>query len=816
MFEYYSSSKRITFTFKILLYLLVLTILFILGHFIIFSNSLAYITIPILLITLTVCIIRFEWGILLFTFLIPLLTILPSQLGVPNFSLIEMVFLIMIIVWFGRLIRTKEVRLIKTPLDFPLLIFFLIIISSCFVTLISFHYLPSKIFYYKLIESLKNIFIWNQEDRFFTLRGTLTLLEGILLYFLIVNNVKTKEMVKKIIATIILSSVAVGAYGIFQYFTGFQLLEFWVRADPYLRRINSTMADVNSFGAYLTLILPLIIALTLIIGKNVKLTLVALAMGLVFCLIFSNSRSSWMGFFGALVLFTIITYRNKLYLLCKNKYIRNHFKKILLVGISLLLISFAFLIIISKSYNIQSKEMIDSPMKLVLFTLNPKNTLDAISKGRLSTYWKAGIEMIKDYPFFGIGVGSFVRHFLDYKDVIKLSNRPENAHNYFIQIGAEIGLIGLAIFLCLIIIIFRYGVIVLKRLKEKYWKFVSLGILTGIAGFLISCLAQHPLLLIEMQFIFWLFVSIIFILVGLNKIQHSHLKLPKKILFIIVLAILASIPFRLFFHSNNNVISNHGFYYWERWLNQIPFRWTKRTASQQIEIKGGTLYLPILSSQPNISNKPVKVDIYFDGYKVDSIFLNESKWKIFNYPIINKSKKNLIISFILNRTWNPLKSGFNKDSRDIGIGVGEVSWDMIQPYFKSLNLEEEYGFYDWEIYKDEFKFRWSKKRAYISLIPEGNRIFIPMMCNKPDIKRNPQKVKLYLNNFLMKEVTLNDTNWKTLMFNLGKTENKEILITLEVMQTWKPSTFGLSPDKRELGVAVGPINRENNETTPGS
>ena len=816
MLDYYSLPKQVTFPLKIFLCFLVLTILFILSYFIIFSNSLPYITVPFLLITLIVCIIRFDWGILLFIFLIPLLTLLPSQLGVPNFSLIEIVFLIMIIVWFGRLIRMKEVPLIKTPLDFPLLIFFLIIISSCIVTIFSLHYLLGKIIFYELIESLKNIFIWNQEDRFFTLRGALTLTEGILLYFLIVNNVKTKEMVKKIVATAILSSGAVGAYGIFQYFTGFQLLEFWVRANPYLRRINSTMADVNSFGAYLTLILPLIIALTLIIGKNVKLTLIALAMGLVFCLVFSNSRSSWIGFFGALIFFITIAYRNKLYLFYKNKFIRTHFKKILCVGISLFLICFVFLMIISKSYKIESKAMIDSPMKLVFYTLNPRNTLDVISKGRLSTYWKAGIEMIKDYPFFGIGVGSFVSHFLDYKDVIKLSYRPENAHNYFIQIGAEIGLIGLAIFLCLIIIIFRYGFIVLKRLKEEYWKFVSLGILAGIAGFLISCLAQHPLLLIEMQFIFWLFVSTIFILGGLNKIQLSRLKLSKKLLLIIVFAILASIPFRLFFPSNNKVITNHGFYYWERWQHQIPFRWTKRTASQQIEINGSTLYLPILSSQPNISNKPVKIDIYFDGYKIDSIILKENKWRILNYPIIDNFDKNLIISFILNRTWNPLKSGFNKDGRDIGIGVGEIWWDRIPSYFKSLNLQEEYGFYDWEIYNDEFKFRWSKKRAYISLTPEGERIFIPMMCNKPDIKKNPQKVRVCLNNFLMKEVILNDTNWKTLMFNLGKTENKEILITLEVMQTWKPSAFGLSSDKRELGVAVGPISWENNETTPGS
>jgi putative inorganic carbon (HCO3(-)) transporter len=806
MSEYRLLPKWSIIPFKILLLFFISAISFILSHFVIFSNSLPSITVPLLSITLLICIFRFEWGILLLTFLIPLLTLVPSQLGVPNFSLVEMVFLILVIVWFAKLIKKKEVRFIKTPLDFPLFIFFLIIISSLIVTLSSFRYLPGRIIFYNLIEALKNIFIWNQEDRFFTLRGALILVEGILLYFLIVNNVKTKAMARKIITTVVVSSSAVGAYGIFQYLTGFQLLEQWVRETPYLTRINSAMADVNSLGAYLSLLLPLIILLIVVTEeRKKKYLLTVLAPVLFFCLIFTNSRSSWVGFFGALVLLMIITYRDKLYLLYNNRFIRINFKKILWVGLSLLLASIAILVLIARSYNIESKKTVDSPMNLVFFTLNPNNMLDTVTTGRIKTYWRSGTEMIKDHPLFGVGIGSFAIHFTDYKDKLKNASHPENAHNYFLQIGAELGVVGLVVFLYLIVIIFRTAFIGLKKTNERYWKFILLGILSGIFGFLLTCLAQHPLLLIEIQFIFWLFVSLIFMVTDLKKIQRFRFStLLKKSYIIIALAIIASIPLRIFYISGAKLITDQGFYPLERWENKFPFRWTKRTASQKIEIKGKTLYLPIFSYQPDIYNKPIKLNIYFDGHKIDSIILNESGWDIFNYPILPSYKKELTVSLIVSSTWNPLRAGFNKDSRNIGVGVGDISWDSIPLYFKSQNLEEEYGFYGWEIFKNGFKFRWSKKKSYISLIPKGDTLFIPIMCNKPDIDKNPQRVKFYIDNILIKETIIHNNNWRYLTLNLPE-QNKKIWITLEVEKTWKPSNFGLSPDRRELGIAVGPI-----------
>ncbi len=116
--------------------------------------------------------------------------------------------------------------------------------------------------------------------------------------------------------------------------------------------------------------------------------------------------------------------------------------------------------------------------------------------------------MIRDRPFFGQGIGSFFWRLPAYSH----HSFYENAHNYFLQIGAELGMVGLIAFLWLLVIIVKSGVSLFLQLKDRYWKLLVGGLVGGILGFLLTCLADHPLLLLEMQFIFWLAAAILFTL----------------------------------------------------------------------------------------------------------------------------------------------------------------------------------------------------------------------------------------------------------------------------------------------------------------
>ncbi|CBL44140.1 O-antigen polymerase [gamma proteobacterium HdN1] len=64
-------------------------------------------------------------------------------------------------------------------------------------------------------------------------------------------------------------------------------------------------------------------------------------------------------------------------------------------------------------------------------------------------YWGKAREMMADHPFFGVGYYNWYPYFRDRYYDPEFSGNVELAHNTFLQIGAETGYVGLAIFILL-------------------------------------------------------------------------------------------------------------------------------------------------------------------------------------------------------------------------------------------------------------------------------------------------------------------------------------------------------------------------------
>jgi O-antigen ligase len=79
---------------------------------------------------------------------------------------------------------------------------------------------------------------------------------------------------------------------------------------------------------------------------------------------------------------------------------------------------------------------------------------DNTSRQRL-LYWENGIEMIKQNPIFGVGYFNFAPYFDRYYPEDRLFGNAQLPHNIFIQVGTDSGLIGLAIFLSILIVLYR-------------------------------------------------------------------------------------------------------------------------------------------------------------------------------------------------------------------------------------------------------------------------------------------------------------------------------------------------------------------------
>ena len=74
---------------------------------------------------------------------------------------------------------------------------------------------------------------------------------------------------------------------------------------------------------------------------------------------------------------------------------------------------------------------------------------DQTSVQRLD-YWRAGVKMVKQHPFLGVGFFNFAPLYALRDPNHLFYGKPQLPHNIFVQVGTDTGLIGLFIFLVLI------------------------------------------------------------------------------------------------------------------------------------------------------------------------------------------------------------------------------------------------------------------------------------------------------------------------------------------------------------------------------
>jgi len=127
-------------------------------------------------------------------------------------------------------------------------------------------------------------------------------------------------------------------------------------------------------------------------------------------------------------------------------------------------------------------------------------------------YWKASINMIKDSPLIGMGWRNFGLFYEFYKP--GPANISHYSHNVFLQIAAEMGIAGLAIFLAMILKFLQIGLRVIKNKNDE-----EQGLKTGF--FFAGCVfLMHNL--IELSFYFSQVALFWWIILGLFSNYSSE------------------------------------------------------------------------------------------------------------------------------------------------------------------------------------------------------------------------------------------------------------------------------------------------------
>ena len=121
-------------------------------------------------------------------------------------------------------------------------------------------------------------------------------------------------------------------------------------------------------------------------------------------------------------------------------------------------------------------------------------------------YWEHGWDMMKKRPLTGVGFFNFIPYYERYFSHDMLYEFAELPHNIFIQVGTDVGFIGLTFFIILIMLCFIEPLKIL-RMKDldPVFKGIAAGLGVGMVGFFIAgqfvTVSYYPFLWINLSLI---------------------------------------------------------------------------------------------------------------------------------------------------------------------------------------------------------------------------------------------------------------------------------------------------------------------------
>jgi O-antigen ligase/Tfp pilus assembly protein PilF len=403
-------------------------------------------------------------------------------------AIIENIALLSLMFWILKIISREEIKFASAPLNFPVLSFILMGILSL---------------------------IWT--NSFFVSLTELPLfLSGPLLYLVLINNLNNKRQVNYILNTLIAVAGLFGIYGILQYNgIDFSLWKYNVGRQ----QVFGLFGNVNYFAEYL--IIPLPIAVSLFFTSPNKLKKGLLLIGILAMsatLILTFTRGSNLGFGASLIFMFFLFIYSK-----GNNFIRRN-KKILIIILLVVITTAIFLFIVPNPLNKEGTVIFKIKNRISLSRLKTE-----VAFNRRLIIWKFTALMIKDHPLLGSGIGTFKYNSLRYqaKYFESIKNRSlvgfaDKTHNEYLQFWAELGIIGLAIFIWLMISYFNYGLKYLRKIKDSPKQGIIIGLMGSVVAVLIDGMFGFPLHLPATVILFWLVLALT-IIIGKSDLNKTNI-----------------------------------------------------------------------------------------------------------------------------------------------------------------------------------------------------------------------------------------------------------------------------------------------------
>lgn len=263
-----------------------------------------------------------------------------------------------------------------------------------------------------------------------------------LIYILVLNVMRHETDCRRLLASIAVAAGAVAVLGLSQHLLGLDLL-------PQAAPPSATFANKNVAAQFMVLALPVSAALILTSSRpGCWLWMLIFAIILVF-IFFTGTRAAWLAVLIQCLVVMVLSIRNKFHF--PPLHLSYSKKTILAFGIGTvaLLSATIFLLVLPRL-----EQLMPDPPVVMISVEHDHSAHGGVvqpydSIGLRLAIWRNTLEMIRDKPMLGFGLGNHKVFYPVYHDKVIVDQafsedlQLQNVHNDYLQVAAEMGISGI-------------------------------------------------------------------------------------------------------------------------------------------------------------------------------------------------------------------------------------------------------------------------------------------------------------------------------------------------------------------------------------
>jgi O-antigen ligase len=304
------------------------------------------------------------------------------------------------------------------------------------------------------------------------------------LYFVVATALRQRSPMRALVNMLVAVTILTSLFGLISFGSSDQT------------SMSSSFGNGQLFSAFLLILLPLLLVLAFGEPDLRQKIPAQMALGLAaFGLLLAQTRSSWFGVLVALVVLGLLAWRmappGRL----------GRLRHQIVVPLVIAVGASGLFLVVSNT----------APMVRARAASLGNAARDPSLDWRLDR-WKGAWRLIRERPLFGWGIGTYpleqartVSGAVPRELILRLGpTLAEEAHNEYVQVTAEMGVFGLALYLWVLGAFFVVGYRALRERPRGFRALVLMGCIAGLAGQTVDAFSNPAWRFADVSFLFWL------------------------------------------------------------------------------------------------------------------------------------------------------------------------------------------------------------------------------------------------------------------------------------------------------------------------